>query len=81
MDQGDHRHPGRPGPHEGAGQHVVDHRDVGPDPWDVTAMARDVRDEVARVGADVAVVDYMLPGALVGAEAAGVPVVALVHTL
>lgn len=52
-----------------------------PDPWDVTTMARDVRDEVARTGADVAVVDYMLPGALVGAEAAGVPVVALVHTL
>jgi UDP:flavonoid glycosyltransferase YjiC (YdhE family) len=51
------------------------------DPWDLTAMARDVRDEVARVGADIAVVDYMLPGALVGAGAAKVPVVALVHTL
>ena len=55
-------------------------RDV-PDPWDVAAMAADVRAACERTGADLAVVDYMLPGALVGADAAGVPQVALVHTL
>ena len=51
------------------------------DPWDVTVMALDVRAHCRRVQPDVVVVDYMLPGALCGAEAAGTPVVALVHTL
>jgi UDP:flavonoid glycosyltransferase YjiC (YdhE family) len=51
------------------------------DPWDVTAMAGDVRDETLRIGADVVLADYMLPGALCGAEAAGRPTAALVHTL
>ncbi|HET8620528.1 MAG TPA: glycosyltransferase [Acidimicrobiales bacterium] len=51
------------------------------DPWDVAAMAADVRAECRRAAASLAVVDYMLPGALVGAEAALVPAVALVHTL
>jgi hypothetical protein len=54
---------------------------VAADPWDVAAMAADVRAECRRAAASLAVVDYMLPGALVGAEAAGVPAVALVHTL
>jgi len=51
------------------------------DPWDPTVMATDVRDEVGRIGADVALVDYMLPGALCGAESTGRPTAALVHTL
>jgi UDP-glucoronosyl and UDP-glucosyl transferase len=51
------------------------------DPWDVAVMAADVRAACERTGAGLAVVDYMLPGALVGAEAAGVPRVALIHTL
>jgi UDP:flavonoid glycosyltransferase YjiC (YdhE family) len=55
-------------------------RDVA-DPWDVTAMAVDVRDEVERTGAGVVLVDYMLPGALCGAEATGRPTAVLVHTL
>jgi hypothetical protein len=55
-------------------------RDV-PDPWDAAAMAGDVAAACERAGADVAVVDYMLPGALLGAMAAGRPAVALVHTL
>jgi MGT family glycosyltransferase len=53
----------------------------GADPWDPTAMALDARAACERLTPDVAVVDYMLPGALCGAEAAGVPVAALVHTL
>ena len=57
-----------------------DGRDA-PDPWDVTAMAIDARAACERRAPDVAVVDYMLPGALCGAEAAGVPTAALVHTL
>lgn len=51
------------------------------DPWDVTSMAGDVRDQLLRVGADAAVVDYMLPGAICGAEAVGRPTAVLVHTL
>src|SRR5262245_7778029 len=51
------------------------------DPWDVTAMARDVRDHCRAIDAGVALVDYMLPGALCGTEAAGRPTAALVHTL
>ena len=51
------------------------------DPWDVAAMARDVREHCRRVEPDVVVVDYMLPGALCGAESAGLPTAALVHTL
>ncbi len=44
-------------------------------------LADEVAAEVRRVPTGVAVVDYMQPAALSGAEAAGVPVVALVHTL
>jgi UDP:flavonoid glycosyltransferase YjiC (YdhE family) len=51
------------------------------DPWDPTAMAIDVRDEIVRTGADAVLVDYMLPGALCGAESTGRPTAALVHTL
>ena len=51
------------------------------DEWDPVTLATDVRAECARAGAAVAVVDYMLPAALVGTEAAGVTTVALVHTL
>lgn len=43
------------------------------------AFACDVRDELSRHPADVAVIDCMVPGAAFGAEAAGVPRVALVH--
>jgi MGT family glycosyltransferase len=45
------------------------------------ALAGEVAAEVHRVPTDVAVVDYMQPAALSGAEAAAVPVVAFVHTL
>jgi MGT family glycosyltransferase len=45
------------------------------------SLAGDVATEIHRVPTDVAVVDYMQPAALSGAEAAGVPVVAFVHTL
>ena len=55
-------------------------RDVA-DPWDLGAMARDVRDVCDRLDAALVVVDYMLPGALMGAELAGRRRVALVHTL
>jgi MGT family glycosyltransferase len=55
-------------------------RDV-PDAWDPGAMARDVRDVCERLDVALAVVDYMLPGALVGAELAGRRRIALVHTL
>jgi hypothetical protein len=51
------------------------------DPWDVTRMALDIRQLCRRSEPDVVVVDYMLPGALVGSLAAGRPTVALVHTL
>jgi UDP:flavonoid glycosyltransferase YjiC (YdhE family) len=44
-------------------------------------MAQDVRAACARAAPDVAVVDYMLPGALCGTEAAGCPTAAFVHTL
>ena len=47
--------------------------------WDQAAIARDVAREA--VTADVVVSDCMLPGALCGAESAGRPNVALVHTL
>jgi UDP:flavonoid glycosyltransferase YjiC (YdhE family) len=49
--------------------------------WDLAATADDVRHEVERVPTDLAVVDYMQPAALCGAERAGVPTAALVHTL
>jgi UDP:flavonoid glycosyltransferase YjiC (YdhE family) len=52
-----------------------------PDPWDAVAMARDVAERCARTRPDVVVVDYMLPGALCGAEASGGATVAFVHTL
>lgn len=51
------------------------------DEWDVELMATSVRDLVERYDIDVAVVDYMLPGAICGAEATGRPTAALVHTL
>jgi UDP:flavonoid glycosyltransferase YjiC (YdhE family) len=51
------------------------------DEWDVELMATSVRELLDLHGVDVAVVDYMLPGALCGAEATGQPVAALVHTL
>jgi MGT family glycosyltransferase len=44
-------------------------------------LAFDVAAELRRVPTDVAVVDYMQPSALCGAESTGVPVVAFVHTL
>ena len=47
--------------------------------WDPAALARDVHAEARK--ADVVICDYMLPAALSAGEAAGVPVVALVHTL
>ncbi len=53
-------------------------------PWDPEAfrqLAVEVAAEVARAPTGVAVVDYMQPSALCGAEAAGVPAVAFVHTL
>jgi MGT family glycosyltransferase len=48
--------------------------------WDQASIADDVLAE-ARRSADLVVSDYMLPGALCGAEAAGRPSVAFVHTL
>jgi MGT family glycosyltransferase len=47
--------------------------------WDQRALAREVRAEAG--DADLVVADYMLPGALCGAEASYRPSVALVHTL
>ncbi|MET0904319.1 MAG: glycosyltransferase [Acidimicrobiales bacterium] len=47
--------------------------------WDPAALARDVLAEARK--ADLVVADYMLPAALSAGEAAGTPVVALVHTL
>lgn len=47
--------------------------------WDQSALAREVLVEAG--DADVIVSDYMLPGALCGAEASHRPSVALVHTL
>lgn len=47
--------------------------------WDQSALARDVLAEAG--SADLVVSDYMLPGALCGAEASYRPSVALVHTL
>lgn len=51
------------------------------DPWDPGIMAREVAGECDRAGAGAVVVDYMLPGALLGVAAAGRTGVALVHTL
>jgi UDP:flavonoid glycosyltransferase YjiC (YdhE family) len=47
--------------------------------WDQAALAREVLAEAQ--AADVVIADYMLPGALCGAEASFRPSVALVHTL
>lgn len=47
--------------------------------WDPTSLADDVRD--AARPCDLVVADHMLPASLCGAEAAGLPVIALVHTL
>ncbi|MGY6502823.1 MAG: glycosyltransferase [Acidimicrobiales bacterium] len=52
-----------------------------PDQWDVEVMATSVRDLLITHAHDVAIVDYMLSGAICGAEATGRPVAALVHTL
>ena len=52
-----------------------------PDEWDIESMAISVRDLVERHAIDVVVVDYMMPGAICGAEATGRPNAALVHTL
>lgn len=52
-----------------------------PDQWDVEVMATSVRDLLTTHAHDVAIVDYMLSGAICGAEATGRPVAALVHTL
>jgi MGT family glycosyltransferase len=49
--------------------------------WDLTATADDVEREIDRVPTDVAIVDYMLPAALCGAERTAVPTAAFVHTL
>lgn len=49
--------------------------------WDTDAMADDVVAEVGRAATDALVVDYMMPGALVGAEVSGLPTAAFVHTL
>lgn len=43
------------------------------------AWAEGVRDELARTAADVVAADFILLGALAGAEAAGAPAAALVH--
>jgi UDP:flavonoid glycosyltransferase YjiC (YdhE family) len=43
--------------------------------------AQGMVDELRQNPADVVVSDYLLPGALVGAEAAGVPAAALLHTV
>ncbi|MBV9952791.1 MAG: hypothetical protein JO291_12610, partial [Acidimicrobiia bacterium] len=51
------------------------------DPWDVTSMAVDVADHCASTEPDLVVVDYMLPGALCGAERGPGRIVAFVHTL
>jgi hypothetical protein len=47
--------------------------------WDPSALAADVLGHARTV--DLVVADYMLPAALSAAEGAGVPVIALVHTL
>jgi UDP:flavonoid glycosyltransferase YjiC (YdhE family) len=47
--------------------------------WDPRALAQDVLEAARTV--DLVVADHMLPSALSAAEAAAVPVVALVHTL
>jgi len=49
--------------------------------WDQYAAAEDTMDAIDVTGCDAAVVDYMLPGALCGAEAKGARTAALVHTL
>jgi MGT family glycosyltransferase len=46
-----------------------------------TCWAENVRDEIARDPPDAVVADFMLLGALLAAEAAGVPSVAVVHNL
>jgi hypothetical protein len=51
------------------------------DPWDGPTMAAEVATACRDRSADLAVVDYMLPAALCGAEAADVGRVVLVHTL
>lgn len=55
---------------------LCDHVWFGP----AGAVGRDVVDEVGRAPVDGVVADYFLPGAIAGAEAAGVPSAALWHT-
>lgn len=45
------------------------------------ACARDVLDELEGHPADVAAIDFMMPGALCGAEAAGIPRALLLHSV
>lgn len=54
-----------------------DHVLFGP----AAAYARDVQDELEEHPADVAAIDPMLPGALSGAEAAGIPRALLLHSV
>ncbi|MDH3707416.1 MAG: glycosyltransferase [Acidimicrobiia bacterium] len=49
--------------------------------WDPPATAAEVHEACTSLSPDVVVIDYMMPTALCGAEAAGVTTVALVHTL
>ena len=49
--------------------------------WDAHRMAVDVMAACERASPGALVVDYMMPGALCGAELTGVPTAALVHTL
>jgi len=55
---------------------LCDHVWFGP----AAAFGRDVRDELEREPCDGILIDYFLPGAVAGAEAAGVPVAVLWHT-
>ena len=73
---------GPPGPMEArfAAEGIAYRASEATQPWRSEAH-RELAEEVRSAGADVAVVDYMQPPALCGAEAAGIPVVAFVHTL
>jgi UDP:flavonoid glycosyltransferase YjiC (YdhE family) len=51
------------------------------EPWRGAATAAELAAHVGALGVDTVVSDYMLPGALCGAEASGGRSVALVHTL
>ena len=57
-------------------RHVRDRQLCGP----AREFCRDVAEELQREPADVVVVDTMIPAAMFGAEAAGVPVVIVMHS-